>query len=158
MTINSNIKFSQMPAAATIGDEDIFPLVQSGANKQANAIVMRDYLRGDSGYAGSQGETGQGFIIAKTYNSVANLLADTSPTGIIAGEFAVIDTGDVEDPDDSKLYLWNGANYQYITDLSGAMGITGQTGATGPIGYSGSRGYTGSQGITGFSGDRKSVV
>lgn len=63
------------------------------------------------------------FTIAKTYVSVAALLADTSPTGITAGQFAIINTGDVQDPENSRLYLWDGAIYIYQMDLSGASGI-----------------------------------
>jgi len=119
---------------------------------------------GDTGYTGSygaqgaQGDTGLGFTIAKTYASVAALTADTSPTGIVAGQFAIIDTGDVENSEDSRLYLWNGTTYTYVTDLSGAQGIKGETGYTGSYGdtgYVGSRGdtgYTGSYGDTGYTG------
>lgn len=52
-----------------------------------------------------------------------------------------METGSVENPENSKLYLWTGSAYSYVTDLSGAAGITG------PTGYSGSQGnigYTGS--------------
>lgn len=101
------------------------------------------------GYTGSRGPSGMGFTIAKTYLSVAALTADTSPTGIVAGQFALIDTGNVENTENSRLYLWNGSVYNYVTDLSGAQGITGQTGSTG---YTGSIGYVGSLGYTGSAG------
>lgn len=116
---------------------------------------------GSTGYTGSQGETGLGFRVAKSYASVAALTADTAPTGIVAGEFAIIETGSVEDADNSRLYLWSGSAYSYVTDLSGAAGITGPqgnlgyTGSVGPAGINGSSGlqgetgYTGSQGIPG---------
>jgi hypothetical protein len=105
--------------------------------------------QGSVGFTGSKGDTGLGFRIAKSYLTLAALQADTSPTGIVAGEFAIIETGNVEDADNSKLYLWNGSSYTYVNDLSGAAGITG------PQGYSGSAGsigYTGSQGIIGYTG------
>jgi hypothetical protein len=105
-----------------------------------------------TGYTGSQGDTGLGFRIAKSYVSVAALTADTAPTGIVAGEFAIIETGSVEDADNSQLYLWTGTAYTYVTDLSGAAGITGPAGG---IGYAGSTGFTGSagpQGDVGFVG------
>jgi hypothetical protein len=97
-------------------------------------------FQGDTGYTGSfgaqgyQGESGLGFTIAKTYASVAALTADTAPTGIIAGQFAIINTSDVENSEDSRLYLWNGSTYTYVSDLSGAQGIKGE------IGYTGSKG------------------
>jgi collagen type VII alpha len=110
--------------------------------------------QGTSGYTGSQGETGLGFAIAKSYNSVAALTADTSPTGITAGQFAIIETGDVEDPENSRLYLWNGTVYSYISDLSGNIGLTGPQGTIGYTGSAGSLGYTGSQGIAGYVGSQ----
>jgi hypothetical protein len=73
--------------------------------------------KGDQGNLGPTGATGQGFTIAKIYNSVAALLADTSPTGINAGQFAIVETTDVNDPDNSRLYLWDGIQYVFITDL-----------------------------------------
>jgi hypothetical protein len=124
------------------------------------------YAEQFKGYTGSKG---QGFIIAKTYSSVAALVADTEPSGIVAGEFAIVDTNDVEDPENSKLYLWTGSSYNFVTDLSGEQGIKGETGFTGSqgnIGFTGSAGlngtdgissdgdpgFTGSQGETGFTG------
>ena len=91
--------------------------------------------QGVIGYTGSKGDSGLGFTIAKTYTSVATLTADTNPTGIVAGQFALIETGNVENPENSRLYLWNGSAYTYVSDLSGAQGITGPQGV---IGYTGS--------------------
>ena len=117
--------------------------------------------QGSQGVTGPTGSTGLGFAIAKIYASVAALTADTSPTNIVAGQFAIIDTGNVENPDDSKLYLWNGSVYTYTTDLSGAsglqgpqgaQGLPGSTGATGPTGAQGDTGPTGAQGIQGVTG------
>jgi hypothetical protein len=109
-------------------------------------------VAGPTGPQGPQGEAGIGFTIAKTYESVAALEADTTPTGITAGQFAIIETGDPDDSDNNRLYLWNGSVYSYITDLSGATGITGATGATGPQGPQGDVGPTGPQGDTGPTG------
>lgn len=114
---------------------------------------------GTNGYAGSKGDTGLGFTIAKSYSSVAALTADTAPTGIVAGQFAIIETGSVNDADNSKLYLWSGSAYSYVNDLSGAAGITGPAGYTGSAssvagytGSSGALGYTGSAGTAGSAG------
>ena len=121
--------------------------------------------KGDIGYTGSKGDTGLGFNIAKTYTSVANLTADTSPSGIATGEFAIIENGSLTDSDNSRLYLWNGSAYSFVSDLSGTIGFTGSKGYTGSkgdqgvIGYTGSKGdqgvigYTGSKGFTGSKGD-----
>ena len=108
--------------------------------------------QGITGFTGSKGDTGLGFYIAKTYSSVAALMADTSPTGIVAGQFAIIETGDVNDPDNSKLYLWNGSSYSFVTDLSGAASVKGDTGYTGSRGGTGFTGSQGIQGIIGYTG------
>jgi hypothetical protein len=109
-------------------------------------------ITGATGSTGPKGDTGLGFAIAKTYASVAALTADTSPTGIVAGQFALIDTGDVENAENSRLYLWDGSVYTYVTDLSGAQGITGPAGATGATGVQGNQGSTGATGIQGNQG------
>ena len=91
--------------------------------------------------AGFKGDTGLGFNIAKTYTSVANLSADTSPSGIATGEFAIIENGSLTDAENSRLYLWNGSAYSFVSDLSGTIGFTGSKGDTG---------FTGSKGDIGF--------
>jgi collagen type VII alpha len=103
-------------------------------------------------FAVPTGDTGLGFAIAKTYVSTATLFADTSPTDIVAGQFAIIDTGNADDEDNAKLYLWNGTTYNYSTDLSGASGLTGPTGPQGEVGPTGSIGPTGNTGATGPTG------
>lgn len=107
---------------------------------------------GSNGYTGSRGDTGLGFSIAKSYTSVALLTADTNPTGIVTGQFAIIETGDTNNAENSRLYLWNGSSYSYVSDLSGAQGIIGPTGAVGYTGSAGTNGYTGSAGTNGYTG------
>ena len=83
--------------------------------------------KGEKGDKGDKGDTGLAFKIAKTYNSVDALLADTSPTGILTGEFALIiiePVDGIENPDNGKLYLWDGLTYQYTVDMS-VQGIQG---------------------------------
>ena len=100
-------------------------------------------VQGTQGVQGIQGITGLAFTIAKTYASVAALTADTSPSGIVAGQFALINTTNVEDAENSRLYIWTGSAYTFVDDLSGSAGIQGITG---------SQGITGAQGITGTQG------
>lgn len=119
---------------------------------------------GSEGPQGPQGNPGQGFIIAKVYASLNELESDSNPSNISSGEFAII-SSNAEDENNSKLYLWTGSAYQYITDLSGAQGIqgpvgpmgpqgnVGPAGAMGPAGPQGDKGDTGSQGIQGPKGD-----
>jgi hypothetical protein len=108
--------------------------------------------QGTQGIEGSQGTTGLAFTIAKTYASVVALEADTAPTGIIAGQFALINTLDVQDPDNSKLYIWDGTNYIFVNDLSGTAGIQGIQGTQGTEGAQGIQGITGIQGALGSQG------
>lgn len=73
---------------------------------------------------GEKGDTGLGFTIYKTYETVDELLADnTCPIG----RFGLINTDNVEDPDNSKLYLMTNTGWSYQTDLSGSQGIKGDT-------------------------------
>ena len=111
-------------------------------------------LLGQTGFVGSKGDTGLGFTIAKSYNSVSSLQADTAPDNILPGQFAIVETGSVELPDNSKLYLWTGLTYNFVTDLSGAIGLTGPQGNTGYTGSQGDTGYVGSQGDTGYVGSQ----
>ena len=107
------------------------------------------------GLQGIQGPAGQGFHIAIIYSSLAQLQADTSPSGILDGQFALISTSNVEDEDNAKLYLWNGSAYSFVTDLSGAQGIVGPAGPQGeqgPAGLQGIQGATGPQGPQGPQG------
>ena len=127
--------------------------VYNGASwNNVGAIRGPEGATGATGASGATGDAGQGFNIAKIYASVAALSADTSPTGIAAGEFALIETTNVEDADNAKLYLWSGSAYSFVTDLSGAAGIQGPQGNTGDTGATGSAGATGAQGIQGIQG------
>ena len=74
------------------------------------------------------GRAGKDFRIKKTYSSVAAMQADFSGTDVETFEFAMIDTGSVEDADTGKLYCKNETEWSYIGDLSGAQGIKGDTG------------------------------
>lgn len=105
--------------------------------------------QGVQGVQGSQGIQGAPFAVAKIYSSVAALTADTSPTEISAGQFAIIDTGNINDEDNAKLYLWNGSNYSFIVDMSGATGVQGPQGIQG---LQGLQGPIGPQGPAGASG------
>ena len=101
---------------------------------------------GPQGATGATGPSGLGFSIAKSYASVAALTADTAPTGITGGQFAIVETGDVNNAENSRLYLWTGTVYSYVSDLSGNIGITGPQGATGVAGTIGVDGSTGATG------------
>ena len=99
--------------------------------------------RGPQGIQGPKGDPGQPFAIAKTYASISAMNAGYATDGVAVGQFVAIDTGDVEDEDNAKLFLKGSAAYEYITDLSGATGMTGPQGPEGPQGPAGAKGETG---------------
>ena len=81
------------------------------------------------GPQGTKGDTGAPFAIYKTYTSVAAMNADAE--NVPDGRFVLIETGNVDDEDNSKLYVrtvGGAAEFQFVTDLSGAQGIKGDQG------------------------------
>lgn len=62
--------------------------------------------------------------------------------GVKEGQFVLIDTGNVQDEDNAKLYVKGQSSYTYITDLSGATGMTGPQGLRGETGPAGADGKT----------------
>lgn len=77
---------------------------------------------------GAKGNRGKDFHISKTFSSIAAMNA-YSGSDLELYDYAMIDTGDVEDPDTGKLYCYEEDHlWHYIGDLSGAQGIKGETG------------------------------
>ena len=136
-------------------------------------------IQGNTGATGPQGPigpAGKNFNIRKTFESISAMEASKG-AGFTDGDFTMI-ASNVSDPDNSKLYVWDGSKFIYISDLSGAQGIQGpqgiqgiqgvqgeqgltgpqgpkgETGATGPQGPKGDKGDTGPQGLKGDKGDR----
>jgi hypothetical protein len=72
--------------------------------------------------------TGPAGKIAKTYASVSEMNAAFSTDGVVIGGLVLIDTGNVEDVDNAKLFVKGNDKYNYLTDLSGAQGIKGEPG------------------------------
>ena len=97
--------------------------------------------QGEQGQQGVQGVAGKDFSIAETFPSVASMSGD----GLTKGDFVMI-SSTVEDPDNAKLYLWNGTEFTFITDMSGATGIKGDTGPQGIQGIQGPSGKDGTNG------------
>lgn len=60
--------------------------------------------------------------------------------GLPEGAFVIIENGNVNDPDNAKLYVKGAAAYGFITDMSGSQGIKGETGAKGEQGSKGEQG------------------
>lgn len=77
---------------------------------------------------GEKGERGDPFEIAKTYTSVAEMNAGFSTDGVPLNKFVLIENGNVNDPENARLYIKKNTGYAYLTDLSGSQGIKGETG------------------------------
>ena len=80
------------------------------------------------GPEGKRGETGRGFEISKTYASVLQMHADYGNPAVPLYGFVLIDTGNVEDEDNAKLFVKQEDGYQFLVDLSGFEGIKGERG------------------------------
>ena len=92
--------------------------------------------QGPQGEPGPKGDSGEPFQIRKIYSSVDEMEADYNNPGIEEGDFVLINTDDVSDPDNAKLYVKGPTGWQFVTDLSGAQGIQGPQGTPGtPAGF-----------------------
>lgn len=125
---------------------------------------------------------GDAFTIVKTYPSIQAMQDDYNNPEVKTGQFVMIDTGDVENEEDSRLYLKGDTEWKFISDLSGAQGIQGlsayqvavqhgfegteaewlislkgekgETGPKGDKGNTGEKGATGERGPQGLQGER----
>lgn len=125
---------------------------------------------------------GDAFTIVKTYSSVQAMEDDYNNPEVKAGQFVMIDTGNVENEEDSRLYLKGNTEWKFISDLSGAQSIQGlsayqvavqhgfegtedewlislkgekgETGPKGDKGDTGEKGATGERGPQGLQGER----
>lgn len=117
-------------------------------------------IQGQQGPQGEKGEKGDSFKVSKTYRSVAEMNANFSSDNVPLNGFVLINTGNVEDEDNAKLYVKLENGYAYLTDLSGSAGIKGDKGdkgdrgETGPQGPQGTQGPEGPQGIQGIQGEQ----
>lgn len=110
---------------------------------------------------------GDAFTIVKTYPSIQAMQDDYNNPEVKTGQFVMIDTGNVENEEDSRLYLKGNTEWKFISDLSGAQGIQGlsayqvavQHGFKGTedewlISLKGEKGETGPKGDKGDTGDK----
>jgi hypothetical protein len=67
----------------------------------------------------------EGFSVYRTYPSVETMEADLM--NVPEGKFVLINTNDVEIPDNAKLYVRGATSFEYLVDMSGAIGFTGKT-------------------------------
>lgn len=68
---------------------------------------------------------GDAFTYKKEYPSVEAMEADWGTADVKSGEYVLINTNNVEDPDDAKVYLKTQEGWKFIVDLSGMQGIQG---------------------------------
>lgn len=68
---------------------------------------------------------GGAFTYKKEYPSIEAMEADWGTADVKLGEYVLINTNNVEDPDDAKVYLKTQSGWKFIVDLSGMQGIQG---------------------------------
>lgn len=79
-----------------------------------------------------KGDTGEPFRIKKTYSSIDKMnIGFYTDDDVLEGQFVAIDTGNVNDEDNAKLFMKGKTGYSFVTDLSGADGLTGPPGPQG---------------------------
>lgn len=67
----------------------------------------------------------EGFSIYRQYTSIA--LMDADKANVPEGKFVLINTGNVEQGDNAQLYVKGATNFEFLVDMSGAIGFTGKT-------------------------------
>jgi hypothetical protein len=98
--------------------------------------------QGPKGEKGEKGDKGDPFIISRVYSSIEEMNNNFLIDGLPLNSFVIIDTGDVNNEDNAKLFLKTGLGYSQVADLSGANGIQGPKGDKGDQGPSGAIVYT----------------
>ena len=111
-------------------------------------------IQGIQGEQGPKGDKGDPFTISKVYTSVSAMNSGFATDGVPQGGFVVIETGNVDDADNAKLYIKGTTKYEFLTDLSGAQGIQGPQGIQGIQGIQGVQGEKGTDGAKGDKGDK----
>lgn len=121
-----NIGMNYVFKVNTIEPDQTATVVQSAAD--GKNYVTFNIPRGQTGEQGFRGPAGKNFHIQQTFASVKDMEASQGK-GFEDGDFALI-ASDVNDPDNSKFYVWSDANkkFTYMDDLSGAQGIQGPVG------------------------------
>lgn len=77
---------------------------------------------------------GEPFTIDKTYSSIEEMNNSFLTDDVKKDHFVVINTGNVEDEDNGKLYRKDEDGYTFIVDMSGKKGENGEKGDPGDIG------------------------
>lgn len=154
--INKNLHATEGAIVPQITFDNVIQAVDEKVNHYISTIAKGDKgdtgpkgdkgNTGDRGPQGIQGVAGKDFSIVKTFPSVAKMTGD----GLSDGDFVMV-SSDVEDVDNAKLYIWNGKQFNFISDLSGSQGIKGETGPQGVKGDTGPQGPKGDTGVVDYT-------
>lgn len=138
----------------SVSKEGIISWTNNGNLNNPNPINIKGPQgdQGIQGEKGDKGDTGEPFRITKVYASIGDMNADYDNEEVNIGNFVIIETGNVNHPDNSKLYVKTNNGYSFITDLSGSQGITGPQGPKGDKGDKGDQGIVGPEGPIGPQG------
>lgn len=124
-----NIGMNYVFKVNTIEPDQAATVVQSAAD--GKNYVTFNIPQGKTGDRGFRGPDGKAFHIEKTFPSVKEM-NDSQGKDFEDGDFALI-SNNVNDPDNAKLYVWDGKQFNFATDMSGAQGIQGPAGPAATI-------------------------
>lgn len=130
---SANVIVSLEQTQTSVEDNGINIWTATFHDGSTRTLEVRNGSKGSQGIQGPpgiKGDTGTGFTISKTYSSVDEMIANYNTDDVPMYGFALIDTGNVEDEDNAKLYIKEETGYTYLTDLSGSQGIKGEDGYT----------------------------
>ena len=125
MNIGMNYVFN----VNTVEPDQTATVVQTAAD--GKNYVTFNIPQGKTGDRGFRGPDGKAFHIEKTFPSVKEM-NDSQGKDFEDGDFALI-SNNVNDPDNAKLYVWDGKQFNFATDMSGAQGIQGPAGPAATI-------------------------
>lgn len=149
-TTGSYVSLLDVPPVQLLLDVD----AAGNLTYEGNPIItdLGSWVGDSESLNGAPGAPGKHFQISKIYNSMEALNGDVPPTGVEPGEFAIINTGDVNNLDNGKLYILEEGNWNFVVDMSGSAGPQGIEGPEGPAGPQGTQGIAGPQGPQGIQG------
>lgn len=130
-------------ATASIAEDERGATLSLGIPRGPQGIQGNEGPQGDRGPRGPEGpkgEPGEGFKLSKVYESVEAMRAGFATDGLPLGSFVVVNTGDVDDPDNAGVWCKGEDAYVFIVDISGMTGFDGPPGPRGPEGPPGPKG------------------
>lgn len=95
------------------------------------------YYKGETEYeyvanlSGPKGEKGNPFKIARIFTSISKMNLEylsQASNRVKNGEYVIISTEDINNPDNGKLYYKGESEYEYVANLSGPKGDKGDSG------------------------------